>query len=207
MDEEALFHRALSADEIAAVSKGVKDLTDKQRAGLVLHLDFEKGKVRDRSGGGNNGQLDAKAGATEKGPHGAAMVFKPSKRPAAAKGRKPRGSRSGVAFRWTKDCPIMVRAMTLADKTLFIAGPEDLLDEDAAFKAFPALEARKQIADQQAALAGERGALLKAVSAETGEELAEYKLASPPVFDGMIAAGGRLYVVTTDGKLTCYSAK
>jgi len=207
MDEAALFHRALSADEIAAVSKGVKNLTDKQRAGLVLHLDFEKGKGRDRSGGGNNGQLDAKAGATEKGPHGAAMVFKPSKRPAAAKGRKPRGSRSGVAFRWTKDCPIMVRAMTLADKTLFIAGPEDLLDEDAAFKAFPALEARKQIADQQAALAGERGALLKAVSAETGEELAEYKLASPPVFDGMIAAGGRLYVVTTDGKLTCYSAK
>ena len=101
----------------------------------------------------------------------------------------------------------MVRAMTLADNTLFIAGPEDLLDEDAAFKAFPAPDAKKQIAAQQAALAGERGAIMKVVNAETGEALEEYKLASPPVFDGMIAAGGRLYVVTTDGKVICYAAK
>jgi hypothetical protein len=105
------------------------------------------------------------------------MVFKPGagKRPAAQK-RRRRRSGGSVAFRWTKDCPIMVRAMTLADKTLFIAGPEDLLDEDAAFKAFGNPDAKKQIAAQQAALAGKRGAILKAVNAETGDTTAEYKL-------------------------------
>ena len=205
IDEVMLFHRALSAGEIKAAAG---KLDNKQRESLVLHIDFEKGKVRDRSGGRNNGQLDTASGLTVKGPLGDAMVFKPGagKRPAAQK-RRRRRSGGSVAFRWTKDCPIMVRAMTLADKTLFIAGPEDLLDEDAAFKAFGNPDAKKQIAAQQAALAGKRGAILKAVNAETGDTTAEYKLASPPIFDGMIAAMGRLYVVTTDGKVTCYAAK
>jgi len=205
LDEVMLFHRALSAGDVKAAAG---KLDDKQRADLVLHTDFEKGKARDRSGNRNNGQLDTTSGLTVKGPRGDAMVFKPGagKRPAAQKRRRRRSSGS-VAFRWTKDCPIMVRAMTLADKTLFIAGPEDLLDEDAAFKAFPNPDAKKQIADQQAALAGKRGAILKAVNPETGEMTAEYKLTAPPVFDGMIAADGRLYVVTTDGKVSCYAAK
>jgi outer membrane protein assembly factor BamB len=205
IDEVMLFHRALSAGDIKAA--GGK-LDAKQLAGLVLHIDFEKGKARDKSAGRNNGQLDTKSGLTVKGPRGDAMVFKPGtgKRPPAEK-RRRRRSAGSVAFRWTKDCPIMVRAMTLADKTLFIAGPEDLLDEDAAFKAFPNPNAKKQIADQQAALAGKRGAILKAVDPETGDTLAEYKLTAPPVFDGMIAAGRKLYLVTTDGKLVCYVPK
>ena len=103
--------------------------------------------------------------------------------------------------------PIMVRAMTLADKTLFIAGPRDLLDEDAAFKKLPSPDALKQIADQQAALAGKQGARLQAVDTITGKPLADYKLASPPIFDGMIATPNRLYIVTMDGKLTCYEGK
>ena len=36
-----------------------------------------------------------------------------------------------------------------------------------------------------------------------GKTLATHKLASLPVFDGMAAAGGRLYVSTTDGRLRC----
>ena len=206
LDEVALFYRALSSDDVDAAAKGVKKLTDKQRSELVLHIDFEKGKTRDRSGGRNNGQLDTLSGQTVKGPHGDAMVFKPGKRPAAAR-RRPRRSASSVKFRWTQDCPVMVRAMTLADKTLFIAGPEDLLDEDASFQAFGGPDAQKQIAAQQAALAGKRGAIMKAIDADSGDALAEYKLASPPVFDGMIAAGGRLYIVTTDGKVICYGPK
>ena len=38
-----------------------------------------------------------------------------------------------------------------------------------------------------------------------GSTLAEYPLDSLPVFDGLIAANGRLYLVTTDGKLRCYA--
>ena len=58
-------------------------------------------------------------------------------------------------------------------------------------------------ADLAAAYAGEKGGLLWAASAADGTALAEVRLASPPVFDGMAIAAGRLYVATTDGKLVC----
>jgi len=35
-----------------------------------------------------------------------------------------------------------------------------------------------------------------------GKQLDEYALSAPPVFDGLSAADGRLYLSTTDGKLT-----
>ena len=40
-----------------------------------------------------------------------------------------------------------------------------------------------------------------------GEKLAEYELESPPVLDGMIAAGERLYLSTQDGRLLCFGGK
>ena len=40
---------------------------------------------------------------------------------------------------------------------------------------------------------------------DTGEpNLAEYHLDSLPAFDGLIAANGRLYLVTADGKVLCF---
>ena len=135
---------------------------------------------------------------------------KPVKRGAAAPKDKPkpkrrgRRSRSAVTFRWTHDCPIMVRAMALADKTLFIAGPEDLIDEDDAFRKFPDPAVRKQLAAQAAALASRRGAVLQAVDADTGKALAEYKLDSTPVFDGLIVAGGKLFLATTDCRIIAF---
>ena len=61
-----------------------------------------------------------------------------------------------------------------------------------------------RIFEQDAALAGEQGALLWAVSAENGQKLAEYTLDSLPVFDSLIAAGGHLYMTTTDGEVLCF---
>jgi hypothetical protein len=37
--------------------------------------------------------------------------------------------------------------------------------------------------------------------------VADYTLDAPPVFDGMAAANGRLYVVTTDGKVACFAGR
>ena len=51
--------------------------------------------------------------------------------------------------------------------------------------------------------AGLEGSVLWAVSAETGEKLSETKLAAAPVFDGMIAAGGNLFVSTVRGTVVC----
>ena len=124
---------------------------------------------------------------------------------AGARARRGRG-KSSVNFEWTRDVALMVRAMVLADRTLFIAGPERLVDEDAAFQKFPDPAARKQLAAQGAALAGKSGALLQAVDADTGKTAAEYRLDSPPVFDGLIAAGGRLFLTTTDGHVAAYGA-
>jgi hypothetical protein len=33
--------------------------------------------------------------------------------------------------------------------------------------------------------------------------MAQYELDSPPIFDGMIAAGGRLFLSTMDGRVVC----
>ncbi|MCK4960162.1 MAG: PQQ-binding-like beta-propeller repeat protein, partial [Planctomycetes bacterium] len=37
--------------------------------------------------------------------------------------------------------------------------------------------------------------------------LAEYELEKPPVFDGLVAAGGRLYVSTIDGNVVCFDGE
>jgi hypothetical protein len=43
-----------------------------------------------------------------------------------------------------------------------------------------------------------------AVSTADGSKLAEYQLASPPVFDGLIAAHQKLFVTTSDGCVACW---
>jgi len=101
-------------------------------------------------------------------------------------------------YLWSQQVPLLVRAMVLADKTLFIAGPHDLLREGP-----QALQQDQLILKQEAALAGQAGAVLRAVSAQSGESLGEYRLASPPVFDGMVAADGRLFLATVHGKVLC----
>lgn len=90
--------------------------------------------------------------------------------------------------RWSRRSPLLVRAMVLAGKNLFLAGPPYV--PDAQSDALEVFEGRK-------------GVLLHVVSAADGKQLAEYKLESPPVFDGMIVADNRLYVSTKGGKLLC----
>ena len=53
------------------------------------------------------------------------------------------------------------------------------------------------------AYAGKKGALLLAVSATVGKKLAAYRLDSMPVFDGLAAANGALFLSATDGKVLC----
>ena len=115
-------------------------------------------------------------------------------------------------YAWTTTMPILVRAMTLAPssragapKTLFLAGPRDVLDESARGRSLAGGE--KLYLKQEAAMLGKDGAVLWAVSAGDGMKLAEYKLPAPPVFDGMAAAAGRLYLATIDGAVQCWSGR
>jgi len=105
-----------------------------------------------------------------------------------------RGVPKGIGFTrknppaWFKWVPVRIRGMVLAGKHLFVAGAPDVVDPD----------------DPMAAFEGRKGAVLRAHSAADGKKLAEIKLDAPPVFDGLIAAGGRLYLVTVDGKVVCF---
>ena len=132
----------------------------------------------------------------------------PKKRAAKKAPRKKGGlgSRPMTRFatHWTQDVPVLARAMVLADRTLFFAGPPDLVDEEASLRAFDQSATQKLLARQAAALGGAEGALLWAVSTD-GKKLAERKLDVAPVFDGMAAARGRLYMATVDGKIICFA--
>jgi len=99
----------------------------------------------------------------------------------------------------------LVRAMALAGKTLFVAGPPDVVDEEEAFRRIGDAEMEAKLAEQDAVLHGARGSLLLAVSATDGKTLAEQPLDALPVFDSMAAAGGRLYLATEDGRVLCFA--
>ena len=88
---------------------------------------------------------------------------------------------------WTRWLSIRVNSMVKTADLLFVAGPPDLLEPD----------------DPYAAFEGRRGARLAAVSPKDGSVLAEIPLESPPIFDGLVAAQGRLYVASEDGSLVC----
>ena len=108
---------------------------------------------------------------------------------------------SVATYRWTRSAGLLVRAMVLARDTLFIAGPPDFLDREKSVGLSSPLGP-----EGTAALAGKMGATLLAVSAPDGKTLAELKLKSPPVFDGLAAAAERLYMTTLDGHVVCFGS-
>jgi hypothetical protein len=105
---------------------------------------------------------------------------------------KPKAARAAPPppknYRWTRPLPILARSMVLAGENVFLAGPPDVLASD----------------DPVGAWEGRRGGRLVVLSAAEGNPLAEHALDSPPVFDGMIAAGQRLYLATMDGKVVAF---
>lgn len=46
--------------------------------------------------------------------------------------------------------------------------------------------------------------MLSACKKTDGETLWEYALPAPPVFNGLAAAAGRLYVAMQDGSIACF---
>ena len=97
--------------------------------------------------------------------------------------RQPRGPKAI----WEQRVPIRIVAMVRAGDTLFVAGSPDLVDPK----------------DPHGAWEGRKGGVLAAFAAADGAKLAEYRLDAPPVWDGMAATRGRLYVSTMDGKVVC----
>jgi len=111
---------------------------------------------------------------------------------------------SAIDFNWRRENPpVQARAMALAGKTLFVAGPRDVVDEEDIFARPFDDKLTARAAEQVAALQGQRGSLLLSVSAKDGKKLGELKLDACPVFDGLAAAGGKLFIAMMDGSVVC----
>ncbi len=93
--------------------------------------------------------------------------------------------KKSVRFHWWKRLPIRVRAMVMTEEVLFVAGPLG------------------SPLTSQGALEGKAPASLLAVSPSDGSVLAKMTLPSTPVWDGMAAAGGNLYLALANGDLVC----
>jgi len=103
--------------------------------------------------------------------------------------------------------PLLVNAMALGGKSLFVSGPPDVADETTMLGFLPGAddEINRQLKAQDEAWLGMKGGLLWVLSAEDGKKLADYRLDSIPVFDGMAVASGKLLLSLKDGSVACFS--
>ncbi len=92
---------------------------------------------------------------------------------------------------WAGRIPVRVRTMISTGKLLFTAGPPDVIESK----------------DPLGAFEGRKGGVLNVFDALSGKKLAEYKLDSPPVFNGAAAANGKLYISMEDGSLSSFGNK
>jgi len=112
-------------------------------------------------------------------PFSADEAFLPDFRKTSTKGP--------LSFVWVMDLPIRARAMIRAGNALLVGG----------------MPRRIGPQDPHAAYEGREGGLLWTVSPTEGKKVAQYDLASPPVWDGLAAANERLYIATCDGRVRC----
>jgi hypothetical protein len=118
----------------------------------------------------------------------------------------PREALSATRCDWTVDQPATItRAMTATSNTVFFAGTPGLLNEQWAYYNPDDPEVLAKLEQQARALEGEQGGELWAISKTGGTLESRFALDSVPVFDGMAAANGCLYIAAVDGTIQCLS--
>jgi hypothetical protein len=112
---------------------------------------------------------------------------------------------SAVDFNWSiREPALYARSVIKAGEVIVAAGVPKVLDENALHESPDDEKLLAAAVEQQTALDGGRGGVMLVVNAATGEVVEQRKVASGPVWDGVAAAGGRLYMATMDGKLVCW---
>ena len=89
---------------------------------------------------------------------------------------------------WQRRIPVRVNAMVATGGLLFVAGLPDVVDPK----------------DPLGAFEGRKGGVLSACNKADGKALWKCPLPAPPVFNGLAAASGRLYVAMQDGSIACF---
>jgi hypothetical protein len=200
IDNVRVYHGTLSEQEVANAFQNPGDA--EPEASAVLALSFDRSDTTDESGNKNHGSANGTRAV--RGRAGMAMQFT-----GRAAGGSVGNKNSFVQPNWTKDVPLLVRAMLKSNDTLFIAGPPDIVDEVETFQLLTQRDkaVEKTLARQEAILNGKEGAILRAVSAIDGSTQAELILPSLPVWDSLAAAGSSLYLTTTDGRVVMLDSK
>jgi outer membrane protein assembly factor BamB len=98
------------------------------------------------------------------------------------------GELSGGKGAWAQRVPIRGRGMAALQRQLCVAGPPDVVDPE----------------DPLAAFEGRAGGVLRVVDKTDGQTVSEHRLSSPPVFNGIAVAGGRLLLTLEDGSVACF---
>jgi len=131
-----------------------------------------------------------------RGNSGGYTLFAEGNRPFAADEphlpdfRKPQGEKHAT-WKWSTPLPMRPRALLRAGKSLLLGGMPATTDQ----------------LDRADVFEGRQGGTLWTVSTADGSKTAEYQLKTPPVWDGMAAAGGRLYVSTANGQVLCLDGR
>ncbi len=134
--------------------------------------------------------------ANSLGSPGGAAKAAPPRRPGARRqdarrqGARRQGGDGGREI-WRLNIPVTGKAIVKAGDVLFVAG-EPMKFDDANYQNYVA------------AYDGQLGGRLLVVSATDGKPLAGYKLDAAPVWDGVSAANGRVYVSLADGTIRCF---
>ena len=102
------------------------------------------------------------------------------------RGKKKRAGK--VAYLWSNRVPLRGQAILLGSNCLYLAGTRDVVEKK----------------NPWAHVEGRKGGLLAVYARLDGKRLAEVPLPSAPVFDGMSASQGNVYLVTRGGKVHCY---
>jgi outer membrane protein assembly factor BamB len=217
IDEVRIFHRELAAQEIAAAFKDPQAARESKEK-LVLHVTFDNGVAKDLSGNGTDGDLGKLP--TGPGKLGAAVVFPRPAGNAVAQtpatptspmpnsptaNPTPQAKQLGFEHDWTKFVPVFARAMLLANDTLMIAGPPDLVDSEYALERLAAKDPaiREQLQQQDDSLSGKLGGKFWVVNTKDGSQSTQLDLDCVPAWDGLSTAYGRIYIATTDGRVIC----
>jgi outer membrane protein assembly factor BamB len=117
---------------------------------------------------------------------------------------------------WSERSDVYVRAMLVAPNKdpkqphlLFASGAPEVVDEYDAMSLIQKAQRDWSTLDpvykKEKAVAGKLGAKLIVISTEDGKRLSETTLDHPPVFDGMSAANGRLFIADMNGDVACLS--
>ncbi len=173
---------------------------NKVASGRILSYDQNQiiGFGRDKYPGGNTGQW---RGGEKYQLFSYDRSTVPPKEVITRKGKEKKvPAQSTVEYRWTKTVPLLATALVVTPDRVFIAGPPDEFspvgDGEEALKL-------KDADTAMAAWRGKKGGILYVSAISDGEKAAQIELPSPPVFDGMAAANGRIFLSLQDGSVYC----